>query len=399
MGGVVDGSLMRNRLARAACGAAFVSGLFAATVVVACSVPVFRYALERWPAEPYAVLVFHRGPLSEAGAAAVKRFEEETAANTYGGLARLGVFDLAAEPNEEVAKIWEQHASAALPHVVVRFPDFYGIPIDVWSGPLTDEAVTGILDSPARRQVARRLIEGDSAVFVLLESGDGEQDDAAARLVEAELREMEKALELPEPPGGFWDDPLYDDEGPPQLTLKFSVLRLKRDDPAEKVFVNMLLGTEPDLHDLKEPMVFPLFGRGRALCALVGKGINKENIEEICVFLVGPCSCIVKYQNPGVDLFFAVDWDAALAGEESAIPEVVQPPLTGLAAFKEAQNPNRQPQEPQPVRRTLFGIMSKATFTDSIGLTALLVASIVAGLIVIAIVSVIVWKRQRARAG
>ena len=30
----------------------------------ACSVPVFRYALERWKASPYEVLVYHRGKLA-----------------------------------------------------------------------------------------------------------------------------------------------------------------------------------------------------------------------------------------------------------------------------------------------------------------------------------------------
>ena len=31
----------------------------------ACSVPVFRYALERWENAPYQAIVFHRGPLSD----------------------------------------------------------------------------------------------------------------------------------------------------------------------------------------------------------------------------------------------------------------------------------------------------------------------------------------------
>ena len=30
-------------------------------LALACSVPVFRYALERWDASPYALVVFHRG--------------------------------------------------------------------------------------------------------------------------------------------------------------------------------------------------------------------------------------------------------------------------------------------------------------------------------------------------
>ena len=32
-------------------------------VAIACNVPVFRYALERWPADPYEVFVLHEGAL------------------------------------------------------------------------------------------------------------------------------------------------------------------------------------------------------------------------------------------------------------------------------------------------------------------------------------------------
>ena len=32
----------------------------------ACNVPVFRYALERWAADHFEVVIFHRGPLGQA---------------------------------------------------------------------------------------------------------------------------------------------------------------------------------------------------------------------------------------------------------------------------------------------------------------------------------------------
>ncbi len=32
--------------------------------VYACSTPVFRYALERWPADIYVVTIYQRGPLT-----------------------------------------------------------------------------------------------------------------------------------------------------------------------------------------------------------------------------------------------------------------------------------------------------------------------------------------------
>ncbi len=36
------------------------------TVALACNVPVFRYALERWPADPYEIMVLHEGDLDPA---------------------------------------------------------------------------------------------------------------------------------------------------------------------------------------------------------------------------------------------------------------------------------------------------------------------------------------------
>ena len=141
----------------------------------------------------------------------------------------------------------------------------------------------------------------------------------------------------------------------------------------------MLLGTEPDLHDLKEPMVFPLFGRGRALCALVGKGINKENLEEIGFFLAGPCSCTVKYQNPGVDMFFTVDWDAALMGEESAIPDVRPPALAGFSDFV-----------PKEVASGVDGAGAAPSMLWHVGL------AVVGGLVIVAAAGLLMWRKAQS---
>ena len=40
--------------------------LSAAALAPTCNIPVFRYALERWPADSYEVILFHRGPLTAA---------------------------------------------------------------------------------------------------------------------------------------------------------------------------------------------------------------------------------------------------------------------------------------------------------------------------------------------
>ena len=54
------------------------------------------------------------------------------------------------------------------------------------------------------------------------------------------------------------------------LKVAFSLQRVSRVDPGETLLAHCLLGTEDDLEDTREPMAFPVFGRGRALLALVG---------------------------------------------------------------------------------------------------------------------------------
>ena len=59
-------------------------------------------------------------------------------------------------------------------------------------------------------------------------------------------------------------------------------------------------------------IVFAFFGRGRVLTALHGKDLKAKELEEVAKFLCGACSCQVKELNPGIDLLFAVKWEAFL---------------------------------------------------------------------------------------
>ena len=52
---------------------------------IACNVPVFRYALERWEADPYEMVVFHREPLTAEQQALLAEMEKrvKTASPTW----------------------------------------------------------------------------------------------------------------------------------------------------------------------------------------------------------------------------------------------------------------------------------------------------------------------------
>jgi len=276
--------------------------LSASALAPTCNIPVFRYALERWPAAPYDVVVFHRGPLSEEGRAALNVLRQA------GANLEVDRIDVAeALPAKRKALLERLKLDA--PGVVALFP---GSEIVAWSGPLTTETAKRLADSPLRREIAKRLLEGESAVWLLLESGDKAQDDAAAKTLETELKKLEQLLKIPP---HHADDPPLRSEVP--VKVDFSVARLSRNDKAEGALVTMLLNSEPGLEG---PVVFPIFGRGRALWAMTGKGLTPENIADAGSFLVGACSCEAKELNPGVDLLFAADWEAGLSAAAASTP-------------------------------------------------------------------------------
>jgi hypothetical protein len=74
----------------------------------------------------------------------------------------------------------------------------------------------------------------------------------------------------------------------------------------------MLAGPKSGLAGTKEPWVAAVFGRGRVLGAWPAQGFGDEQVEEVCLFLLGACSCQVKNLNPGWDLLLRVDWDEEL---------------------------------------------------------------------------------------
>ncbi|HUG17957.1 MAG TPA: hypothetical protein VMM56_03205 [Planctomycetaceae bacterium] len=233
--------------------------------------------------------------------------------------------------NEMLQSIWEKNQSDSLPHLVLHSPPKWGPPQTVWSGELTIANTEPLQDSPVRTQIVKRLISGDSVVWVLLESGDKQKDDLAFELLNAEIALLQTKLKLPE----IDKQDLADlSVAPESLKISFSAVRVSKDDAAEGPFVEMLLGVEPDLREkdfINQPMVFPVFGRGRALYALVGDGIAADLIEEAGQFLTGACQCTVKRDNPGVDLLMNVDWNRFVEPTEAL--DASLPPLAGFSGF------------------------------------------------------------------
>lgn len=297
------------------------AALLGAIPAPACSVPVFRYALEHWDAAPFQVFLFHRGPLSDAQQAIRRDLTQDGLAGKMHANITVRTVDLEQDPPPELVELWQQAGIETLPLLVARFPAANRLNRVFWSGPLSAESVAELLDSPVRKEIVQRLGEGQSAIWLVLESGDATKDTAAAELLDERLKHLASILQLPKLDAQDIANGLVS-TGQEGLRLEFSTLRIARDDPREQMFIRMLLGAEADLAEAKGPLVIPVFGQGRALFALVGDGIRHETIDKAATFLIGKCSCEVKEQNPGFDLLLPADWKALLAAQNAGLPDL-----------------------------------------------------------------------------
>lgn len=312
-------------LARAAavCACVSVALTFSAE---ACSVPVFRWALERWPADQYELIIFHEKPLSPGDHARIHSLEQRIE-NTSANL-QVRSMDVTQSIEERYLPAWKKVQGGPLPMGLLLYPRTAHIVPPLWRGTLNELFPETLLDSPARRETKRRLLDGQSGVWLLLPSGNQAKDAVAAKLLAQQIDHANKTLHLPDMTG---DEVLKTPASPDSsiLRVEFSLLEVARDNPDEAILVRMLLGSEPDLSGFSEPMAFPVYGRGRVLYALAGKGINPVTIMKANAFLVGRCACEIKVDNPGTDLLMPVDWETSIG--DTALCAAELPPLPGIA--------------------------------------------------------------------
>lgn len=301
---------------------------------IACSVPVFRYALERWAADPYQLVIYHQGePSAELKARASELQQQAAGAENKEG-ANVEVYLVKVDGD------MSPHHRAMLnginvkePTAVLAYPPTSANGRVLWTGKVDDPMLATTFRSPARSEIAKRIIAGESAVWVLVESGNAEKDEKAYAVIRDTITRMEKELKLPLE--DIKNDDKFIAENTVELKIDFSIIRIKADDVNETMFREMLINSEVDLLEFEdEPMAFPVFGRGRTYYALIGNGINATQVGKSCQFITDSCSCEVKEENPGIDVVMAVEWDNHIKG--SAIAEKPLPELVGLGKFAQA---------------------------------------------------------------
>lgn len=266
------------------------------STVLACQVPVFRYALERW--EPGAYVM-----------------------NAPSAIKTDPLTNVKIQQIPAISKL-ELHYPRQLRQASEK---------PIWTAPMSAGNVRVLLDSPVRQALKKRLLSGQSAVWLFVESGDAAKDAAALKILKEGLKLSQEKLKLPD--GVITQDQANDPakrhenadvlQSDLPLKIEFSTLTMNRESSDEAALLAMLMNIEPDLKDYtQEPMVFPIFGRGRALEPLIGKGIHADNIHQAAAYLCGACSCEIKEQNPGIDLLMTADW--SVVGTDEVLPETME---------------------------------------------------------------------------
>ena len=283
---------------------------------IACNIPVFRYALERWSSDDLQLhLVVRDSQLRD-----VDRHSIEELTREESSLANL------------TATVWDLEEDAELPGFLtdlnlsdknepwclLRSSGGAEPPRDVWSSPLREITPALIRTSPARDNLSKMLLQGDSAVWVVIRGDDGQQADAIIQSLKTTLRKLED--ETPLPDGiGLPGSELYSEV---PLMVSFPILEVEAHDPAERVFLehvrSFLPRSQSASREQQSTLVVPVFGRGRALVALMADDVDPDTVADLTTFLSGACSCQVKRMNPGFDLLLDVDWKQQLFGDSDA---------------------------------------------------------------------------------
>ncbi len=308
---------------------------FAAREAESCSAPVFRYALERWKPDPYKGVFIHRGEISDRDQALLQQLEEVSLNPDYPLNLRVRAVDVDSFSEERLRELLKGPIPEKLPLLAIWYPDQMGKTEPLWMLKLTPAVLRALTHSPKRKELAESLINGESVVWIFIPSGNPSKDGRAKALIRNELDLALSALAK---------TPFYVLSAAGQKTLSygFPILTVSRTDPEERFFLDLLLNSESDLHEYEdEPMVFPIFGRGRVLGCLFGEYITKKNIQDAVSFLAGSCSCEVKSLNPGKDLLMAALWDRVVLGGLFVEDDTELPELTGV-----------MPETPDPVEKT-----------------------------------------------
>jgi hypothetical protein len=188
-----------------------------------------------------------------------------------------------------------------------------------------------------RTEIGRLFDQGHGVVLLILDGAEKAENarmESVARTVIAKaaagkLSEDQAAgptVAQPQSPAAGTAGDREPGAGP--AVLRVGLLKFDRSKTTERWLLGMLKAMTPEPSKNKvsqEPVLFAIYGRGRAMPPGIGKEVTDESLTGLLCFLAGQCSCTIKDQNPGLDLLMRWDWEVAAEkfadDEQAAAPQ------------------------------------------------------------------------------
>lgn len=306
-------------------GCMLATSLLSTTTTQACRMPMCRYALLNWEPENYEVHVVYPAGAVERARAVERTILARASEGKRKANLRVMLKEASGDPPEKL-----HHDAEGSLLLEVRTPDKEGNRPVFWSAPFSETAVEQIIDSPARRRVARELLDGRSAAWLLITTGKVQADEQAATILRRHLDRLSETLEL-SPDASVAGDPMADATAERPT---FAVVPVDASDPAERFLVASILSMA-GADEMTAPLAVPVYGKGRAHAFITGDDFDADVIEASCRFLVGACSCTARALAPGCDLLLRADW--RLEVEEHLIEMIDLAPLDGDQTVRKEQ--------------------------------------------------------------
>ncbi len=280
----------------------------------ACETPVFRYALERWTPSPYQIYVVHKKTLSDKQKNAVALLQQ------FGRESRAFNTNIIDRSKSKTVVDGLKPLKFDV-EIQVMYPLDAKESVTFWQVPLTTANVKQIVDSPARQKIVEKITSGSPSAWLFVA---GNSDSASQlKLLKKLLIDEQNRNSVPQ---------LLDSLGNAKHEF-YPIIEISHNDPKEQFFIAMLQSVDNVSFKPDSSNAILFYGQGRALTPINQNNFTPAVIKDQCSFILGNCSCIVKGQNPGVDMLFKADWSKNLG--ETWIEDEEQPAVTSSLGFLE----------------------------------------------------------------
>jgi hypothetical protein len=281
-------------------------------------------SLHEWKPDYYRALVVYdaKNPaITDEGVNAILAKSEDNIKSLNLSIRKIDLADKA-NIDAKTAEVLKVMKPGKFPFTIIYFPENSEFENPLWAGNMSTEEADMIADSPARREIVRRLLKGESAVWLLIESGVDYKDYRILKLLSEEIKNIgDKPASGDIVPVEVADLKKGKDKQKPPT--KMSIIRISRDDVAEKFLLKLLNDIEPDIMNVEnEPVLVPVYEKGRILKLFSNAEITGDNIRNAIELFTDGNIEMERVLNPGTALPLSVNWDAFASGKLSIDKEL-----------------------------------------------------------------------------